>query len=77
MRYAWVLLVPLDVLSTTGCAVTGKWSAATVEPEAARKDFEYASLALQEDGSSYAESQKSGVHTTSSAYSFKDGTRRS
>ncbi len=58
-------LVPMLILAglmfTTGCAITGKWSLASIEPEAARRDFEFASLTLQKDGSFYAESQTTVV----------------
>lgn len=49
---------------TAGCSVTGKWSMASVEPEAARRDFEFASLSLQKDGTFYAESQVTVVSQT-------------
>lgn len=57
MRHAMALLVPLAILGSTGCSIVGKWSMASIEPEAARRDFEFASLTLQKDGSFYAEAQ--------------------
>jgi hypothetical protein len=62
MRCIATILIPL--MLTTGCAVTGKWSLASIEPEAARRDFEFASLTLQKDGSFYAESQSTVVSQT-------------
>ena len=72
-QVAAVLLLTVSTF-VTGCAVTGKWSLTKVEPEAARRDFEYASLTLQKDGSFYAESQEPRIRTTSGTYTFKDGT---
>lgn len=56
-RLVWsVLFLSLSVFS--GCStVAGKWTLVTVEPEAARREIEYASLTLQKDGSFYAEAQ--------------------
>jgi len=56
-RECRILLATVPVL-TAGCSVVGKWSMASIEPEAARRDFEFASLTLQEDGSFYGESNK-------------------
>ncbi len=74
MRRTLLSLVALGPLLMAGCAITGKWSLATVEPEAARRDFDFGSLTLQKDGSFYAESQKPGIRTTSGTYTFKDRT---
>lgn len=59
MRRMANVFIPVGLLWLTGCSITGKWSLASIEPEAARRDFEFASLTLQKDGSFYAES-----HTT-------------
>jgi hypothetical protein len=74
MRRITVLLVTVGLTALAGCAVAGKWSLAAVEPEAARRDFEYASLTLQEDGSYYAESQTPGVKTMSGTYTYQNST---
>lgn len=58
-----------------GCSVEGKWSLAEVEPTAARRDFEFESLTLQDDGTFYAESKgPNGVETTSGTYTYDDNT---
>lgn len=67
----WIVVAGMAAVSA-GCSVKGKWSLAEVDPEAARRDFEYASLTLQDDGSFYAESQKPGIHTTSGTYVYKN-----
>ena len=74
MRRIYLAPMLFGLTLTTGCSVAGKWSLTTVEPEAARRDFQYASLTLQKDGSFYAESQKEGVRTMSGTYVYKDST---
>lgn len=55
-----------------GCGIQGRWALSKVDPEAARRDFRYASMTFQHDGSFYAETQDHGVHTTSGVYKFGD-----
>jgi hypothetical protein len=65
-----VLLVLL-----AGCSVEGKWTLTEVDPTAARRDFEYESLTLQEDGTFYAESRgPTGIETSSGTYTHENGT---
>lgn len=60
-------------LTLTGCSVQGKWSLADVEPTAARRDFEFESLTLQDDGTFYAESRgPNGIETSSGTYTYDD-----
>jgi hypothetical protein len=54
-----VALVPLALV--TGCAtIDGKWSLAKVDPTAARSDFAFKSLTLQNDGTFYGETEDMG-----------------
>jgi hypothetical protein len=66
-------LLPLTLLS--GCAkMEGTWSLAEVDPTAARRDFEYESLTLQEDGTFYAEARKLGnLESVSGTWRVQDG----
>lgn len=57
MQRTFSTLMALLLVLMMGCSIRGKWSLASIEPEAARRDFEYSSLTLQKDGSFYAESQ--------------------
>jgi hypothetical protein len=57
----------------SGCAVTGKWDLAAVEPTAARRDFKYEVLTLQKDGTFYAEAREPVTMTTSGTYRFEKG----
>lgn len=68
-----VMLALLAAMVLSGCTVVGKWSLASVDPEAARRDFEYTSLTLQKDGTFYAEEEENGIKTTSGTYSYGDG----
>lgn len=59
----------------TGCSLEGKWSLAEVEPTAARRDFEFESLTLQDDGTFYAESRgANGIETSSGTYTHENNT---
>jgi hypothetical protein len=57
----------------TGCAIEGKWSLAAVEPSAARRDFQYETLTLEDDGSFYAEARERETQTTSGTYRYENG----
>lgn len=62
-------------LLLTGCSVEGKWALSKVEPTAARRDFEFKSLTLQDDGTYYAESHSpTGIETQSGTYTYDDNT---
>ncbi|HPF37450.1 MAG TPA: lipocalin family protein [Phycisphaerae bacterium] len=62
-------------LMMTGCSLEGKWSLSDVEPTAARRDFEFESLTLQEDGTFYAEARgATGIETSSGTYIYDDDT---
>jgi hypothetical protein len=58
-----------------GCAVDGKWSLTSVEPSAARRDFQYEVLTLEKDGSFYAEAREGTgeTRTTSGTYRYEKG----
>lgn len=56
-RFAYSIAF-INLLVSGGCSIAGKWTLVTVEPEAARRDVEFASLTLQRDGSFYAEAHK-------------------
>ncbi len=66
------LLLPLAFL--TGCAnMEGKWSLAKVDPTAARSDFAFEALTLQEDGTFYGEARQMGrTDTVSGTWSLDD-----
>jgi hypothetical protein len=52
----------------------GKWSLTKVDPTAARRDFAFTSLTLQEDGTYYAEAQEFGeTESVSGTWSFENG----
>lgn len=70
------VLAPLClVLAAAGCSVEGKWSVAEVDPTAARRDFPFESLTLQDDGTFYAEAKTgAGVETMSGQYSHDNKT---
>ncbi|MCB9854485.1 MAG: lipocalin family protein [Phycisphaerales bacterium] len=75
MRKSKQIMMAGFALWLAGCSVEGKWSLADVEPTAARRDFEFESLTLQEDGTFYAESRgPNGVETSSGTYTFGDDT---
>ncbi len=57
MKRVWMLGLIVMTVAGTGCSVKGKWSLSSVDPEAARRDFEFGSLTLQEDGTFYGEAQ--------------------
>lgn len=64
----------LAVLLVAGCRthIQGKWSLAQIDPDAARRDFEFTSLTLQDDGTFYGEaSSDEGTRTTSGTYLYK------
>ena len=68
------LVVGIVLLSAaTGC-VCGKWSLSSVEPSAARRDFRYDVLTLEQDGSFYAETRQPEPKTTSGTYRMEQGT---
>jgi hypothetical protein len=63
------------VAALSGCAsVQGTWSLADVDPTAARRDFSFASLTLQEDGTFYGEQSAGGIRTASGTYTYQDDT---
>lgn len=64
-----VVLLP----ALAGCSIHGKWSLASVEPSAARRDFQYEVLTLEKDGSFYAEAREPATKTTSGTYRYDDG----
>jgi len=79
MRKTLTTLVLISAaVVVTGCGVNGKWELSTVDPTAARRDFEFQSLTLQSDGSFYAESSEAGekIRTTSGTYTYQKGTLR-
>ena len=62
-------------LLLAGCSVEGKWSLAEVDPTAARRDFEFESLTLQDDGTFYAEARgPGGIETSSGTYVHENDT---
>ena len=68
-------LLPVLALVVTGCSVEGTWSLTDVDPTAARRDFEFESMTLQDDGTFYAESRgPTGIETTSGTYTYDDDT---
>jgi len=70
-------LATLALLWLTGCGVNGQWSLSSVDPTAARRDFQLQSLTLQRDGSFYAEELEGGdIRTTSGTYTYKSGKLR-
>jgi hypothetical protein len=73
VRIAGIVVFALALLGATGCAVQGKWSLASVEPSAARRDFQYEVLTLENDGSFYAEAREGRTKTTSGTYRFERG----
>lgn len=66
-------VLALTMLVATGCGVQGKWSLASVEPSAARRDFQYEVLTLEGDGSFYAEARDGNTRTTSGTYRYEKG----
>src|SRR5262245_27454379 len=76
-----ILMMPVLVCAlfvAAGCSVVGKWELASVDPSAARRDFQYETLTLEKDGSFYAESREGaaippGTKTTSGTYRYQDG----
>jgi hypothetical protein len=74
-RAALWQLAACVLISTTGCSVQGKWQLETVEPSAARRDFQYEVLTLEKDGSFYAEAREiaKDTRTTSGTYRYEDG----
>lgn len=67
------LLVTTALLASTGCSVAGKWSLASVDPSAARRDFPFEVLTLEEDGSFYAEAREAGkTRSTSGTYRYEN-----
>jgi hypothetical protein len=67
------VLLSILLLGMTGCSIHGKWSLASVEPSAARRDFQYEVLSLEKDGSFYAEAREPVTRTTSGTYRHDDG----
>ena len=72
-RIARLSLLGFVLLSVAGCAVQGKWSLSSVEPSAARRDFQYEVLTLENDGSFYAEAREGATKTTSGTYRYENG----
>lgn len=67
-------LIGFCLLPCVGCTVHGKWSVASIDPTAARRDFDFQSLTLQEDGTFYIEANEAyGIEASSGVYSFEDG----
>lgn len=73
MRRGIFAVSVMTLALSAGCSVNGKWSLATVEPTAARRDFPYEVLTLQRDGSFYAEAREPHTTTTSGTYRYQDG----
>lgn len=76
-KTAFVGLV-LTLTTLAGCAITGKWGLTDVDPTAARRDFAYQTLTLQQDGTFYADSTNAAgdIETTSGTYTFEQHTLR-
>lgn len=72
-RFVKLACLSAVLVVLTGCSVQGNWSLASVEPSAARRDFEYETLTLQKDGSFYAEGRERGTRTTSGTYRYEKG----
>ena len=66
-------VLPLALVSA--CAsMNGKWSLAEVDPTAARRDFSFQSLTLQDDGTFYAERKEMGkTKSVSGTWTYEDG----
>lgn len=66
-------VIPLALLA--GCAsMEGKWSLAKVDPTAARRDFAFESITLQDDGTFYAETEELGkAESVSGTWTLKRG----
>jgi hypothetical protein len=73
MRQLLRLSIIGSLLALAGCSVQGKWSLASVEPSAARRDFQYEVLNLEKDGSFYAEAREGATRTTSGTYRYENG----
>lgn len=69
-KLSWLAIT---LLVSAGCSVQGKWSLSSVEPSAARRDFQYEVLSLEKDGSFYAEAREGGTRTTSGTYRYENG----
>lgn len=67
-------LSALALGALTGCGINGKWSLAQVDPTAGWRDVKYNSLALQKDGTFYAEAEGDVAKSTSGTYTFEDNT---
>jgi len=76
-RRAVIVLCGL-FLPLAGCGIQGKWALSDVDPTAATRDFEFANLTLQKDGSFYAEEIREGrgIRTSSGTYDFDRGVLR-
>lgn len=62
------------LFTLVGCSVDGKWSVARIDPDAARRDFEFSSLTLQDDETFYAEANGTdGIKSVSGTYTYDDG----
>jgi len=71
-----LMLLMAAAILLTGCAIEGTWSLEKVNPTAARRDFDFQTFTLQNDGSYYAQSLEppaGEIATTSGTYKFKDG----
>lgn len=76
--HAWKrprMLPALAVLFIGACAsMEGKWSVSHVDPTAARRDFAFDSVTLQQDGTFYAEAHEYGdIVTVSGTWSLNEG----
>jgi hypothetical protein len=71
-KLAQVLVVLAIPVLLAGCSIHGKWALRDVNPDAARRDFKYEVLTLQNDGSFYAEAKEPSTTTTSGTYTFSD-----
>ena len=75
MRTTKTMLVLASLTLFPGCAsMEGKWSLANVDPTAARRDFAFDSITLQNDGTFYAEANEHGdTDSVSGVWKLKDG----
>lgn len=68
-----LVLLALGALGCAGCTMHGKWALVELDPDTARRDFEFTSLTLQEDGSFYAEANEpGGIDTAAGTYTYED-----
>lgn len=75
MRRKQLIVMPVSLALMTGCAtMEGKWSLAKVDPAAAHRAFAFKSLALQSDGTFYAETEgMSGTEAVSGTWDLRKG----